>query len=338
MCPLGGEWYLYSAQAYDTSVVNFPNVHHRVAGMPTSLRASQSVHLLFPWWTRKDKLDAFWGPRHQLPLMLPAGIRAVVTVHDMVWRAFGETMRFPGRQLEAFFMPRALKRAQHIAVVSDFTAGEVRKYYPEQAEKLVTVTGASLLQASAISGESSGDYFLFVGTLEPRKNLPRLLHAYAALVGECPNTRRLLIAGAPGWGGQDVAGLVQILGLERRVEILGPVDEQKLRSLYADAYALLMPSLYEGFGLPVVEAMSMGIPALVSRDSAVAEVAGTAGLPVDPLSESDICEALRQLGTDSKLRTTLASHATIEAGRYDWHRSAVRMFGILTGDLNPGRL
>jgi len=338
MCPLGGEWFLYSAQDYDTAALNLPNVHHRVAGVPARLRASQSAHLFFPRWTRKDKLDAFWGPRHQLPLMLPSGIRAVVTVHDMVWRAFGETMRFPGRQIEAFFMPRALKRAQHIAVVSEFTAEEVRKYYPKNAGKVVTVAGASLLQASTFSEKSSGNYFLFVGTLEPRKNLPRLLRAYAALVRECPNARKLLIAGARGWGGQDVAGLVQLLGLEGRVEILGSVDDHELMRLYAGAYALLMPSLYEGFGLPVVEAMSMGVPAVVSRDSALSEVAGMAGLPVDPLSEGDIRNALRQLDTDIQLRTTLGSHAMTEAGRYDWHRSAVRMFGILTGDANPGRL
>ena len=94
-------------------------------------------------------------------MMLPAGIRTVVTVHDMVWKAFGETMRFPGRQIEAFFMPRALERAQHIAVVSEFTATEVRKYYPQHAEKVTTVTGASQLQASAYSGVRAGDYFLF---------------------------------------------------------------------------------------------------------------------------------------------------------------------------------
>jgi glycosyltransferase involved in cell wall biosynthesis len=337
MCRLGGEWYLYSAQDFDATGLDLPNVHRRIMGLSPRLRASQLAHFCFPLWARRDRLSVFWGTRHQLPLVLPAGLRKVVTVNDMVWKVFGDTMRFPGRQIEAFFMPRALAAADRIAVISEFTADEVTKYFPQYAAKLSVVPCASVLQgmpARPVDGEAC---FLFVGTLEPRKNLPRLLRAYARLVHTYPTARKLKIAGAPGWGGQDIAALVDKLGLQARVEILGAVAEDRLASLYAEAYALLMPSLYEGFGLPVVEALSAGVPALVSRDSAMSEVAGLAGLPVDPLSEQGIADALLRLSTDSNLYSSLAGEALNESRRYDWDRSAVKMFAILMGDAGSGR-
>ena len=337
MCRMGGEWFLYSAQEFDASAFDLPNVHCRVMGMHPRLRGSQLAHLCFPRWSRRDRLTVFWGSRHQLPLSLPIGVRKVVTVNDMVWKAFGDTMRFPGRQIEAFFMPRALAGADVIAVISEFTANEVRKYYPEVADKIAVVPCASVLEEAVAQDRGDDASFLFVGTLEPRKNLPRLLHAYAEFVGAFPAARKLKIAGGTGWGGQDIEGMVNQLGLRGRVEILGAVSEDRLAALFRDAYALLMPSLYEGFGLPVVEAMSAGVPVVVSRDSAMSEVAGTAALLVDPLSEQGIAEALLRISQDRDLHDRLAQQAREESHRYDWDRSAVKMFSILTGDAGSGR-
>jgi len=337
MCRMGGEWYLYSARDFDASAYDLPNVHRRVMGMPPRLRGNQLLHLCFPLWARRDRLSAFWGTRHQLPLALPNEVRRVVTVNDLVWKAHGDTMRFPGRQIEAFFMPRALAAADRIAVISDFTAREVGKYYPQYADKVVVVPCASVLQTAAVERDPGLAGFLFVGTLEPRKNLPRLLRGYGQFARDYPSARKLTIAGAPGWGGQDIAALVLELGLQSRVDVLGAVDEARLASLYRGAYALLMPSLYEGFGLPVVEALSAGVPVVVSRDSAMSEVAGSAGLLVDPLSEHEIADALYRLSTDERLYDSLAARAVEESRRYDWDRSAVKMFATITGDAGSGR-
>lgn len=333
MCRLGGEWFLYSPQRYDDSGLDLPNVHHRVAGLPAALRAGQLAHLLFPHWARSDAVDAFWGPRHQLP-GLPRHVRAAVTIHDLVWKDHGETMRFPGRQIENFFTPRALARADTIAVVSQFTRQRLEHYFPQYAHKVRVVPGASMLRgaAAADSGAAAmqgGGYFLFVGTLEPRKNLPRLLRAYGHFVADEPRARPLKIVGGTGWGGEDIGSLVNQLGLSGRVQLTGRVDDHTLRSLYGGAYALLMPSLYEGYGLPVVEALSMGVPVICSRDSAMAEVAGSAGLCVDPLSESGICVALARISADRELYETLRGRTAVEIKRYDWDDSATTMAGLL---------
>ena len=332
MCRLGGEWFLYSPQRYAIDDLELPNVHHRVAGVPPVLRASQLAHIFFPLWARRDRVEVFWGPRHQLP-MLSRNVRTAVTVHDLVWKDHGDTMRFPGRQIEDFFTPRALARADVIAVVSQFTRRRLEHYYPQYAEKVAVVPGASILRGAAgaefAAPAGKGDYFLFVGTLEPRKNLVRLLRAYRRYVTGTPQARPLKIAGSVGWGGEDIAGLVDEMGLVDRVQLLGKVDDSQLRSLYCGAYALLMPSLYEGFGLPVVEALSAGVPVVTSRDSAMSEVAGTAGLYVNPYSEDEIMHTLSMIFGDPGLQSVMRERSAAEASRYSWDISATLMADLL---------
>jgi glycosyltransferase involved in cell wall biosynthesis len=334
MCRSGGDWFLYSPQRYATAGLDLPNVHHRVAGMPSVLRAGQLSHALFPLWARRDRVDVFWGPRHQLPPLLPRRVRTAVTIHDMVFRDHGDTMRFPGRQIENFFTPRALARADVIAVVSQFTLQRLEHHFPQYAHKVVVVPGASILQGTVAAGDlvttaGEGRYFLFVGTLEPRKNLPRLLRAFRRFVTDCPDALPLKIAGGAGWGGQDIARLVCELDLTERVYLLGKVDDSELRDLYRGAYVLLMPSLYEGFGLPIVEALSTGVPVITSENSAMSEVAGAAGYCVNPHSEDAILQAMRAVAGDSALYSKLRAGSSGEAARYDWDRSAAAMARVL---------
>jgi glycosyltransferase involved in cell wall biosynthesis len=336
MCAIGGDWFFYSPQPYDTAPFTRPNVRHRIGGLPSAIRASQTAQLFFPLWAKRDALDVFWGPRHQLPLFLPGGTRSAVTIHDLVWKEFGETMRFPGREIEAFFMPRAMAQATDIAVVSEFTRSEVEKYYPRFSDKVSIVSGASLLhgaQSAPPERQTAQAYFLFVGTLEPRKNLPRLLRAYAQFVATCPHARKLKIVGGQGWGGHDTLELVRELSLSDWVEIPGRLDDEGLKQMYRGAYALLMPSLYEGFGLPIAEALSMGVPVITSRQSAMSEVAGSAGLLVEPLSEQDITSALRRLSEDTAQYEALRARTHVEARRYDWDRSAAKMYRMLAGTI-----
>jgi len=334
MCRLGGEWFLYAPHAYDRDGLDLPNVRHRVAGLPVALRAGQSAHLLFPWWARRDRLQVFWGPRHQLPAMLPRGTRTAVTIHDLVFRDLPETMRTGGRQIERFFTPQALARADAIAVVSEFTRDRLAHYYPQYRAKVSVVPGASMLRAASGSAESrrgdeSGACFLFVGTLEPRKNLPRLLRAYQQYLSRCQRALPLRIVGGEGWGAQRIAERIAGSGLGEWVQLLGKLDDAGLRAQYRQAHALLMPSLYEGFGLPVAEALSVGVPVVTSRDSAMAEVAGSAALYVDPESEASICDAMVQISENRDLYRTLRDRTAVEIARYDWDDSARSMFGLL---------
>jgi glycosyltransferase involved in cell wall biosynthesis len=165
----------------------------------------------------------------------------------------------------------------------------------------------------------TGPYFVYVGTIEPRKNLLRALRAFATLSSALPD-HRFVLAGQPGWHCEDVLAEAEAAG--RRVLRLGYVPEEDLPLLYSQAEAAVYPSLYEGFGLPVVEAMACGTPVITSRSSSLEEIAGDAAALVDPLDERSIAEAMRAVATDAGLRASLKERGRANAARYTWDRTA----------------
>ncbi|MEH6590841.1 MAG: glycosyltransferase family 1 protein [Halioglobus sp.] len=334
MTELGGEWFLYSPQAYDTKNFDSPNVHHRQMRLPSLPGMGQLGQLIYPKWLREDDIDVFWSPRHHLPPGLPRSIRAVVSIHDLVWVSHPETMPALSRLGESLQMPHALKRADRVVALSDFTADELLKKYPALASRLSTVSPASYLPVITTLADKPQPKelapFLFVGTLEPRKNLDRLFAAYRLYVDAVAAPRRLQIVGGAGWGGVRPQSLITRHGLSGQVEIHGKVDEHTLYQLYRAAHCLVLPSLYEGFGLPIVEALSQGVPVITSMDSAMSEAAGAAGLLVDPNSEVSIATALQNISEDQHVHKALEALTLAQCMRYDWQQSSERLYGLLT--------
>ncbi len=330
---MGHQWYLYSDRAITPRFPIGDRVQLRVGdtspGRALSLFYSQ---LAFPRWARGDCVDLFWSPRHHLPLNLPASVAGVVTVHDLVWKRYPETMQGGNRLLESLLMAPSLRCAQRIICVSQFTAGEVASEFPEVADRCRVIPEAA---------EPPGDryeeryplppepYLLFVGTLEPRKNLPRLLAAYAAAVARRQIPQHLLIVGAQGWGGQDLPALIEHLQLRDRVLLKGRVSDAELRDLYSGSKGLLMPSLYEGFGLPALEAMQHGVPVIAGDCGALPEVVGDAGLLVDPHSETMLADAIIRLCEDDELHAALSRRARRRARDYTWERAAQQTLACL---------
>lgn len=171
-------------------------------------------------------------------------------------------------------------------------------------------------------------YLLHVGTLEPRKNLPRLIAACAGLWRGGALTQRLVLAGADGWGTAAVARAIAAAGTAARVTRLGRVDAADLPALYAAADALVFPSLYEGFGLPVLEAMACATPVLTSRAGALPEVAGDAALLVDPGDHAALADAVRRIAGDRDLRARLAAAGPPRAAAFTWARTAQETLAV----------
>jgi len=332
MCNMGGQWYFYSPQAYDKSEFASANIVHRVVPVPALLGGSQASQLLFPYWAQRDRIELFWGPRHHLPVLLPSGIHTVLTVHDLVWQKHGASMRASRRMAERLLMPGSLRRAGKVVTVSDFIASELTDAFPHISSRLSVVRGASGFPRNTLQPDipaMASDYFLFVGTMEPRKNLPRLLSAYQSYVRQCDAAKKLKVVGGDGWGGVDPTRLVAGLALENMVKIEGKISDDGLAQLYAGAHALVMPSIYEGFGLPVVESLAHGVPVIVSRDSALSEVAGAAGYAIEPLSEESICAALLALTVERPTYQRLRASASRRGKDFDWDQSAELMFSLL---------
>jgi len=322
------EWRLYGRRATPIAPASQARVRQRYDYLPSDMGRILSLCSTLPVWAALDRPDLFWGPGHRLPCQLPPRTARVVTIHDLCWLKAPATMRASTRWLDAQLMPRALAQADRVIAVSTATRDDLCAAFPALEKRTVVIHEAPTpmpapepvewLQRRAIVAP----YALFVGTLEPRKNLRRLLQAFATLAPALRENVQLVIAGPQGWGGERVDTEVARLGIGGHVCVLGRVDDTELATLYRHATCLAMPSLYEGFGLPLLEAMSQGTPVLTSRTASMPEVAGAAGLLVDPLEVMSIADGLARMLFDQSLRSRLAGEAQQQAARFSWARAA----------------
>jgi len=325
---MGHEWVLYAHRPLVVGDWDQPNVSVVAGRVPRRLLRTFWVQTAVPYMARRDRAELFWSPAHRLPIVLPDNVARVVTIHDLVWKRVPETMHPFSYWLDKTLMPVSVRLADRVITVSQHTAGDVLAEMPLTGDKLRPIPlGISDLSQPGPRGRLnslglSEPYFLFVGTLEPRKNLARLLEGYSRLPGELKDRAMLAVAGGKGWGGIDVMTLADNFGIRDRIKVLGYVDDAVLATLYAHALFFAMPSLYEGFGLPLLEAMARGSPVLTSTCASMPEVAGDAGLFVDPNDVESIRQGLVRLLGDDSLRNALASKAQANAFRFSWDRAA----------------
>lgn len=260
---------------------------------------------------------------------LPALSRtpAAAVVYDLV--AFDRELGAPrGAALERLTLPLAVRRSRALLCISSATRDELVRRFPRAAatarvtplapgEEFRTPRGdPAVLERLGIGGP----FVLSAATLEPRKNLPRLISAFASLPPEVRGEHELILTGARGWRTQAIDEA--LAGSADRVRAVGFVSDEDLATLYATATAVAYPSLAEGFGLPVAEAMAAGAPVLTSDRSSLAEVGGDAVVQVDPTDEQAIAAALACLLTDEPLRARLAAAGPERAARFTWEATA----------------
>jgi glycosyltransferase involved in cell wall biosynthesis len=255
-----------------------------------------------------------------------AQVPYVVSVHDMSVALMPQFHTLKKRLLTSRLVPLVARRAGLVLTPSENTRRDVIRllgldpgrvrvipYAPAPTFRPVTVERDRLRTLGL-----TGPYFLYVGTLEPRKNLARALRAFGRVAPSLPD-HRFVIVGQRGWMYDDV--LKEASGLRGRVDLLGYVAEEDLPALYSHAAAFVYPSLYEGFGLPVVEAMACGTPVLTSRSSSLAEIAEGAAVLADPLDEAALADGLMALATDDALRADLSRRGLAKAASFTWERT-----------------
>ncbi|WNZ54759.1 glycosyltransferase [Microbulbifer sp. MKSA007] len=200
MCESEHHWYLYSHKPLMGSFSSADNITVRCGSVRWGSLSSPFAQVVFPVWARLDRIDVFWSPRHHLPLFLPVRISKVVTIHDLVWQKFPQTMSRLGLQLERLLMPPSLRLADNVIAVSESTGEEILGSFSYCRDKVVVIPEAPFLKSPCFRLRR-GDYFLFVGTLEPRKNLQRLLEAYSQYTRIAKEALPLKLCGGKGWGG-----------------------------------------------------------------------------------------------------------------------------------------
>ncbi|MEJ2211678.1 MAG: glycosyltransferase family 1 protein [Anaerolineae bacterium] len=295
-----------------------------------------------PWAARRAGLDLLHCPAFVGPLA--GGTPFVVTVHDLSFLLFPEGFRGWNRHYLRILTGLSLRRARRVLAVSESTKQDVVRLYgldPGQVD--VVYNGVDEAFRPLPAGEVAAfrqrkglpeQFVLFVGTLEPRKNIVRLVEAYARLAAPRPP---LMMVGGKGWLYQEMLARVEELDLADEVCFVGYVAPEELPYWYNAAQVLVYPSLYEGFGLPALEAMSCGTPVVTSSASSLPEVVGQAGMLVEPTDVDALAAALQQVLDDAALRDRLRVAGPAQAARFSWAETARGTVAAYRRALEAGR-
>jgi glycosyltransferase involved in cell wall biosynthesis len=282
------------------------------------------------WRSVPAQCGVLWSPHYNIPML--TGKRLVVTVHDLFHLAMLTELQGVHKRLYARLLFRAVARkAERVICVSEFTAGEMARLTGmERARMQVIHNGVedSWSGVERVAPPEGRPYFLYVGNVKPHKNLARLVDSFAQVAGRVPQD--LVIVGKrDGFitGDEAVGRRAESLGA--RVRFTGFVDDGELARYFAGADCLVFPSLYEGFGLPPLEAMACGCPVLASRAASLPEVCADAALYCDPYSVQDIADKLVLVASDRTLREDLARRGRARAGQFSWDLAAQQTLAVL---------
>jgi glycosyltransferase involved in cell wall biosynthesis len=285
--------------------------------------------VLFLWW---DRL----GWSLPLPRNLWGSFDLFLAVYDLIPLRVPEL--FPERERFRQQVERLVRRSAAVIAISHRTRQDlielvgvdparVRVIYPGRGEAFHPIPAA---EAAAVAERYGirGRYLLYVGSLGPHKNVATLLYAYERARLEGGLTTRLVVVGSPRWGRETLA-VLETLRIREDILLIGPVPAADLPALYAGADCFVFPSRYEGFGLPVLEAMACGTPVIVSDRGALPEVVGEAGILVNPEKPEALADALGRVTRDPELRTILAKAGLAQAARFSWDQSTASLLTLL---------
>lgn len=281
----------------------------------------------------------YWAPHYNIPTF--STVPLVATVHDLAHLRLPEHTQNPMRRVYARTMYRALHaRARAVLCDSTFTLNEYRALVGERTNGAAEVVHAGVDETwFSIPDSPSPEprpYFLFVGNLKPHKNVGLVLEAMRLAAGPPSDTLLVIIGRRDGMRTRDDTLATMAAALGERVRFLGEVDEDALRRYVKNAAALVFPSLYEGFGLPPLEAMAAGTPAIVSRAASLPEVCGDAALYVDPTNAADLASAMQRVLGSAELREDLARRGRERARGFSWDATARATRDVLARAIEAG--
>jgi len=280
---------------------------------------------------QKKEIDVFFSPAHYAPFLCP--VPSVVTIHDLAYLSYKKDFLLKDLIRLIIWTKYSVKKATKVIAVSNSTKKDIVKLYKKSQNEISVVyngyekTSPKLLDKFKIN-HISNPYILYVGTLQPRKNIPILIEAFNKFKQFYPEFK-LLIAGKKGWLYDKIFRKITELGLENEVHFTDFITNNQLIFLYENAFCLVMPSLYEGFGLPIIEAMSFDCPVIASLTSSLPEVGGDSALYFDPNNYFDLVEKLTLLKEHPKLRLELIEKGKHQINKFSWEKCGEETLSII---------
>ena len=271
-------------------------------------------------WMKLLDCDVMFGPNYFLPRLLGAvARRRVVTVHDLTYKRFPELLQKETLHSLEHHMAREVAVAEAIICVSESTRSDLLEFYQADARRVHAVhSGIATLPTA--NRQLPTRYVLFVSTIEPRKNLPVLLDAFSKLSYD----GELVVVGKIGWKSEEIVPRLRA----PRVRHLDYLDSDALAAVYAGAELFVFPSIYEGFGFPLLEAMALGVPAIAAKSSSLPEIGGDAALYFDPRDARALAALMQRVLGDAALRQDLAARGRARAAEFRWERTAAETLDV----------
>ena len=331
------EFFLFFDRQVDQSFVFGKNVTTIVLSPPARhpFLFILWFELLIPRALKKYKIDLFFSPDGFLSLK--TSIPQIGTIHDISFEHFPHDIpRLPRWYLKKYF-PLFAKKATHILTVSEFSKEDICNRYKIETSKITAIwngasssflpLGENKIEEIRIRFSSGKPYFLFVGSIHPRKNLERLIEAFAIYCQDQNNPWDLVIVGAAMWSGS--AEFTISDELKSRIRFLGRLEQEDLVNVTAAAGALAYVPYFEGFGIPLAEAMKCGTPILSGDRSCLPEIAGDAAIYCDPFSVESISKGLINIAINRELQVELSQKGLSRSELFDWNRSASEVWKVI---------
>mgnify|MGYP001627310626 CR=1 FL=1 len=333
------EFIFFFDRPYDPQFVFAPNVKPVVLAPP-----ARHPFLWYAWFEisvrfalRKFKADAFVSTDGFLSLS--TSVPTLLVIHDLAFEHFPEHLPLKFKAYLRYFTPRFARKSKHIVTVSQFSKSDLIKCYKLNPSKISVVYNGANEQYKPIPFDereqiktqyaNGCEYFVFAGALHPRKNVTNLLHAFAYFKSKQRSNMKLLIIGRYAWNVQDIKLAFELHPYKDDILLYDYMQVQELSRIIGAAYCMVFVSLFEGFGIPILEALKCQVPAIVSNTSSMPEVIGEAGILVDPTNIQEIGEAMRAIYKDEILRTELKKRSNAQSAKFNWDKSATEFYDIL---------
>lgn len=300
---------------------------------------------LWYWWFEKsipkvlkeNNIDLFISPDGYASLN--TFVPQIITIHDLGFEHFPEHVPYLVRKFYRYFTPKYCQKAAKVMAVSEYTKQDIISTYNIEAQKIDVVYNGFEIenQESRIKSQdaekkiltSEIPYFIFVGAVHPRKNVLSLLKAFEHFKATFSHPHQLVIVGRKAWMTQELEDFYAQMQFKNEVIWIEKIERTDLLELMQHAYGLVYTSLFEGFGIPILEAMTLGLPVICSNTSSMPEVAGNAALLVQPNNINEIAEAMNELIINDELRNGLIAKGKTQATHFDWNSSAEKVVEII---------